>query len=150
MLQISQAELAKRAGISKTGLANIEIGKADSRASTLVSIQRAFEAAGVEFINGGARIMAFTVTRLTIEDGNPREDFAPLHFAEKQLAIDYVSREISSAKSKGMAVIYNHQQDYWWFAPDGSPEQRRLHLRGPLGRAVIDLNADLNIQSEDD
>lgn len=55
MLELSQAQLAEMAGLSKTGLANIESGKADPKASTLIAIQRALEAAGVQFIpeNGG-------------------------------------------------------------------------------------------------
>jgi len=55
MVGLTQAELAERAGISKTGLNNIERGSADPKASTLAAIQRALEEAGVEFIpeNGG-------------------------------------------------------------------------------------------------
>ena len=52
MLGLTQAELAKHAGISTTGLNNIESGSSDPKASTL---RAALEAAGVEFIaeNGG-------------------------------------------------------------------------------------------------
>ncbi len=55
MLGLTQAALAKAAGISTTGLNNIERGDADPKASTLDAIQRALESAGVEFIpeNGG-------------------------------------------------------------------------------------------------
>ncbi len=55
MLAISQAELARQAGVSTTGLNNIERGAADPKASTLKAIRAALEAAGVEFIaeNGG-------------------------------------------------------------------------------------------------
>ena len=55
MLGLKQAELAEKAGISTTGLNNIERGEADPRASTLTAIQKALESAGVEFIpeNGG-------------------------------------------------------------------------------------------------
>lgn len=55
MLGITQAELAKRAGLSTTGLNNIEKGSADPKASTLRAIQAALEEAGVQFIaeNGG-------------------------------------------------------------------------------------------------
>ena len=52
MLGLTQAVLAERAGISKTGLNNIERGEADPKASTLRAIQRALEEAGVEFTNG--------------------------------------------------------------------------------------------------
>ncbi len=52
MLGLSQAELANRAGISKTGLTNIERGASDPKASTLKAIQRVLEQAGVEFTNG--------------------------------------------------------------------------------------------------
>jgi predicted transcriptional regulator len=50
MLGLTQAELAERAGISKTGLNNIESGATDPKVSTLKAIQAALEAAGVEFI----------------------------------------------------------------------------------------------------
>lgn len=53
MLGLTQAEVAKRAGISTTGLNNIERGFSDPKASTLTSIQQVLEAAGVEFTNGG-------------------------------------------------------------------------------------------------
>ena len=55
MLGLTQADLAKRAGISTTGLNNIERGTADSKASTLRAIRSALEEAGVHFIpeNGG-------------------------------------------------------------------------------------------------
>lgn len=55
MIGLTQAELAKLAGISTTGLNNIEKGSADPKASTLRAIEAALEAAGVEFIaeNGG-------------------------------------------------------------------------------------------------
>jgi predicted transcriptional regulator len=52
MLDWTQRELAERAGISKTGLNNIERGSADPKASTLTAIWRAIEDAGVEFTNG--------------------------------------------------------------------------------------------------
>jgi transcriptional regulator with XRE-family HTH domain len=56
MLQISQLEFAKLAGISKTNLNHIENGS-DPRRSTLEAIRTAFEAAGVEFIDdGGLRL----------------------------------------------------------------------------------------------
>ncbi|TGT35702.1 helix-turn-helix domain-containing protein [Mesorhizobium sp. M8A.F.Ca.ET.165.01.1.1] len=55
MLGLTQADLAKRAGLSTTGLNNVESGGTDPKASTLRAIQAALEAAGVEFIpeNGG-------------------------------------------------------------------------------------------------
>lgn len=56
MLGIPQSELAERSGISKTGLANIESGKADPKASTLTAIQRALEAAGIRFTEWGVEL----------------------------------------------------------------------------------------------
>lgn len=53
MLGLTQAEVATRAGISTTGLNNIERGLSDPKASTLLAIQRVLEEAGVEFTNGG-------------------------------------------------------------------------------------------------
>ena len=61
MLGLTQAELASRAGISKTGLNNIEGGQSDPKASTLRAIQRVLEEAGAEFTNGdqpGVRLKA--------------------------------------------------------------------------------------------
>lgn len=146
MLEISQAELAAKAGISKTGLANIEIGKANSRASTLAAIQRALEATGVEFIGDGVRMMPFSFARFALENGIFRRDGASLYFAEKQEAIDCVSREIRGAQARGEFVGFNHERDYWWFAPEGKAEQRRARLSGPLGNAINDINATLNVQ----
>ncbi len=55
MLNMTQADLAGRSGLSATGLNSIERGLSDPRASNLDAIRRALEAAGVEFIaeNGG-------------------------------------------------------------------------------------------------
>ena len=55
MLGLTQADLAAAAGISKTGLIAFETAASDPKASTLSAIQKALEAAGVEFIaeNGG-------------------------------------------------------------------------------------------------
>lgn len=55
MLGMTQAELAKLAGMSVTGLNNLERGLSDPKASTLRAVQAALEAAGVIFIerNGG-------------------------------------------------------------------------------------------------
>jgi transcriptional regulator with XRE-family HTH domain len=56
MLQISQAEFSKLAGISKTNLNHSENGS-DPRRSTLEAIQAAFEAKGIEFLeNNGMRL----------------------------------------------------------------------------------------------
>jgi DNA-binding XRE family transcriptional regulator len=51
MIGITQAELAREAGLSTTGLNNIEAGRADAKGSTLRAIQAALEAHGVEFTN---------------------------------------------------------------------------------------------------
>jgi DNA-binding XRE family transcriptional regulator len=55
MAGLTQAELAKRAGVSATTLNEIERGDAHPKVSTLRAIQAALESAGVEFIaeNGG-------------------------------------------------------------------------------------------------
>jgi DNA-binding XRE family transcriptional regulator len=52
MLGMTQTELAKLAGLSKTGLLNIENGASDPKASTLTAIQTALERAGIEFLEG--------------------------------------------------------------------------------------------------
>lgn len=53
LLGITQAELAAAAGISTTGLNNIERGVADSKVSTLRAIRAALEAAGVVVLADG-------------------------------------------------------------------------------------------------
>ncbi|MGU3541000.1 helix-turn-helix transcriptional regulator [Methylobacterium sp. A54F] len=53
LLDITQAELAERVGISKTGLNNIERGNADPKASTLAAIERYLAGVGIEFLNHG-------------------------------------------------------------------------------------------------
>jgi len=49
----TQAQLAANSGLSEISIQNIEKGATDPRASTLAAIERALEAAGVEFTNGG-------------------------------------------------------------------------------------------------
>lgn len=56
MIGLKQADLAVAAGISLATLNNIERGASDPKSSTLTSIQRALEAAGVEFIERGIRL----------------------------------------------------------------------------------------------
>jgi predicted transcriptional regulator len=50
MLGISQARLSVMAGISKTGLANIEAGQSDPKVSTMESIIKVLEGRGIEFL----------------------------------------------------------------------------------------------------
>jgi DNA-binding XRE family transcriptional regulator len=56
MLGLTQKELAERAGLSATALVNIETGASDPKASTIVAVQEALEAAGAEFIPNGVRV----------------------------------------------------------------------------------------------
>lgn len=53
MLGMTQAALAKLAGISTTGLNNIERGTADPKISTLRAIKEALEQSGIIFIADG-------------------------------------------------------------------------------------------------
>ena len=50
MLGMTRAELAAKVGLSPTGLAKIETGQSDPKASSLDAIQKALETAGIEFI----------------------------------------------------------------------------------------------------
>jgi transcriptional regulator with XRE-family HTH domain len=61
MLGISQAALAKRAGISTTALNNIERGESDPKASTVTAIEAALESAGAEFKEGRVGLRSFRV-----------------------------------------------------------------------------------------
>jgi predicted transcriptional regulator len=65
MLGLTQAELAKRAGISTTALNNIERGHADPKSSTLNAVQKALEGAGIVFVeeNGGGPGVRLRKTR---------------------------------------------------------------------------------------
>ena len=49
LLGWSQRDLVDKAIISPAALARLETGKADTRLSTLVAVQRALEAEGIEF-----------------------------------------------------------------------------------------------------
>lgn len=50
ILNWSQSDLADRTGISATSIGSIENGQSTPRASTLATIQKSFEDAGIEFI----------------------------------------------------------------------------------------------------
>src|SRR5690606_24106996 len=50
ILNWSQADLARRTGISATSIGSIENGQSTPRANTLHTIQSTFENAGIEFI----------------------------------------------------------------------------------------------------
>lgn len=56
MLGMTQGELARIAGISTTGLNNIERGVSDPKASTLRAIEGALEAAGVVLTEDGTKV----------------------------------------------------------------------------------------------
>lgn len=50
LLGWSQADLAKRCGLSADGIRAIEAGRRDARVSTIRAMQEAFELAGVLFL----------------------------------------------------------------------------------------------------
>jgi transcriptional regulator with XRE-family HTH domain len=53
LLNWTQAQLAKAAGLSQVAVKNLERGRTDPRASTLTAIQEAFDRAGVVFLDPG-------------------------------------------------------------------------------------------------
>jgi transcriptional regulator with XRE-family HTH domain len=53
MLGWTQVELCQRVRLSEPALVEIERGTSEPKASTLATIQRTLEAAGIEFTNGG-------------------------------------------------------------------------------------------------
>jgi transcriptional regulator with XRE-family HTH domain len=53
LLNWSQDQLARAAEVSPTTIANFETGKSTPQRSTLRAIRQTFEAAGVEFLEGG-------------------------------------------------------------------------------------------------
>lgn len=56
--QLTVAELAAAASVAPNTLNKFETGKREPIPSTLAAIQRALEAAGVEFIERGVRLKA--------------------------------------------------------------------------------------------
>jgi transcriptional regulator with XRE-family HTH domain len=56
LLGLKQADLATAAGISTTGLNNIERGNADPKASTLKAIEAALIDAGIVFLPDGINV----------------------------------------------------------------------------------------------
>jgi DNA-binding XRE family transcriptional regulator len=50
LLGMSQVELGRAAGLSETGVVNIETGRADPKVSTLANIIRVLEGRGIEFL----------------------------------------------------------------------------------------------------
>ena len=73
MLGLKQADLAARAGISATGLNNIERGNADPKASTLRSIEDALRQAGIKFI-ADERGEGVVKLRASAQEGTRPED----------------------------------------------------------------------------
>lgn len=53
MIGWKQTDLAKASGVAEITVKNIERGATDPRASTLAAIQKAFEQAGVVFLESG-------------------------------------------------------------------------------------------------
>lgn len=72
MLGMTQATLAEAAGISTTALNNIERGSADPKASTLGSIRRALETAGVIFVEENGEGPGVRLKKVRQENQSPR------------------------------------------------------------------------------
>lgn len=70
ILNWSQGDLAERTGISATSIGSIENNQTTPRASTLTTIQKSFEDAGIEFIGqDGVRLKAGNVRVFTGRQG---------------------------------------------------------------------------------
>jgi predicted transcriptional regulator len=52
MLELTQVDLANASGISKASILDIETARTKPKSSTLSSIQRALEEAGIVFVEG--------------------------------------------------------------------------------------------------
>ena len=55
LLSWSQQDLADRAVLSLNAIVRLETGKADTRVSTLTSVQKALVGAGIEFLPAGMK-----------------------------------------------------------------------------------------------
>jgi transcriptional regulator with XRE-family HTH domain len=65
LIEMSQADLAEAAGVSSRTVLDFEASKRQPIKATLAAIQRALEAAGVEFTNGGQPGVRLTVQKKT-------------------------------------------------------------------------------------
>jgi len=61
MLGLTQVQLARLAGLSPTGLNNIESGQSDPKVSTMEAIRRALEDAGAAFDDGKVGLRPFRI-----------------------------------------------------------------------------------------
>lgn len=85
LINAKQSELAKAAGVSLATLNNIERGLGDPRASTLESIQRALESAGVSIENDGVNE---TVTLSTLSRPSAYDTYAASQRVMELLTVD--------------------------------------------------------------
>lgn len=53
-LQLKVEDLAERTGLSRMTIARFESGQSRANRATVIALRQAFEAAGVEFLDGGA------------------------------------------------------------------------------------------------
>lgn len=83
LLDWSQAELSRRTGISTTSIGNIESGNTQARESTLLTIRKAFENAGIEFI--GKEGVRTQIGDVRVYEGNDgfREFFDDIYITAK-------------------------------------------------------------------
>lgn len=65
LVDMTQSALAERVGLTPNALVAIEKGRSDPKTSTMISIKRALEEAGVEFTNGdqpGVRLKRYPLS----------------------------------------------------------------------------------------
>lgn len=67
MLGMTRAHLAEACGVSARAIADFEADKRQPIKATLAAIQRALEAAGIEFMNGGQRVSGLREKRRSRE-----------------------------------------------------------------------------------
>lgn len=93
VLNWSQSDLAERTGISATSIGSIENGQSTPRASTLNTIQKAFEQAGIEFIGSEG---------LRLRTGDVRV------YNGKQGLIDFYDNVYDSVKNTGGEILVSN------------------------------------------
>ncbi len=139
ILNWSQADLAERTGISATSIGSIENGQSTPRATTLQTIQKAFEDSGMEFIGlEGIRTRSDYIQTFKGEDG-----FSSFLDDVYQTATKYGTKETPVE-----VFLSNVDHENWikWMGPEKweNHTKRMTENRGIMDVRIITKNNDWN------